>query len=50
VRVVTLAVYEHNHSARRLYGTLGFRDTGQPTESDVDGETWTSIEMELPVA
>ncbi len=49
VRVVTLGVYEHNHSARSLYGTLGFSETGQRTEIDVDGEMWTSIEMELPV-
>ncbi|MGQ1799005.1 GNAT family N-acetyltransferase [Kocuria oceani] len=46
--VLTLGVYANNAAARRLYGTLGFRETGLVRDTKVDGHIWHALEMERP--
>ena len=49
VRTITLGVYEHNHAARRLYQHLGLMETETRSQVSVDDETWTSLELVLPL-
>lgn len=49
VWAISLGVYEHNLAARRLYGRLGFVETGVRGRVSVDDEIWTSLELVLPV-
>ncbi|WP_425559536.1 GNAT family N-acetyltransferase [Kocuria gwangalliensis] len=46
--VMTLGVYAHNTSARYVYESLGFRETGRVRSAEVDGRPWHALEMELP--
>ena len=43
-----LGVYAHNVSARRVYESLGFRETGRVRSTEVDGQPWYAVEMERP--
>lgn len=49
VHATTLGVYEHNHSARRLYASLGFLETGERTSTQVTNDTWSSLELRRPL-
>jgi ribosomal protein S18 acetylase RimI-like enzyme len=46
---ITMGVYEHNQAARRLYQDLGFMETETRGQVSLDDETWTSLELVLPV-
>lgn len=46
--VMKLGVYAHNVSARRVYESLGFRETGRVRSTEVDGQPWHAVEMERP--
>ncbi|MGQ1838362.1 GNAT family N-acetyltransferase [Kocuria turfanensis] len=46
--VLTLGVYAHNAVARRLYGSLGFRETGLVRDTRVGEHIWHVLEMERP--
>ena len=46
--VLTLGVYAHNTAARRLYGSLGFRETGAVRDTRVGERTWHALEMARP--
>lgn len=48
--VLTLGVYAHNAAARRLYGSLGFRETGPVRDTRVGEHIWHVLEMERPRA
>lgn len=45
---MTLGVYAHNTSARHMYESIGFRETGRVRSTEVDGRPWHALEMELP--
>lgn len=50
MREIYLGVYEHNAVARALYASLGFRVAEvSPEPIEVDGESWTPLEMVLSV-
>jgi ribosomal protein S18 acetylase RimI-like enzyme len=42
-----LHVYAHNTPARRLYASLGFRETGVSFRVDADDNAWEALEMEV---
>lgn len=41
-----LGVYAHNVSVRRVYESLGFRETGRVRSTEVNGQPWHAVEME----
>ena len=43
-----LGVYAHNVPARRVYESLGFRETGRVRSTEVAGRPWHALEMERP--
>ena len=45
---MTLGVYGHNTSARHVYESIGFRETGRVHSTKVDSQPWHALEMELP--
>lgn len=44
--VMKLGVYAHNVSARRVYESLGFQETGRVRSTEVGGQPWHALEME----
>ena len=44
---ITLGVYQDNLPARALYADLGFVDTGNRRATQVDGQAWVSLDLEL---
>lgn len=46
--VLTLGVYAHNAVARRLYGSLGFRETGLVRDTRVGEHIWHVLDLERP--
>lgn len=43
-----LGVYAHNTSARGVYESLGFRETGRVRSTEMDRQLWHILEMTLP--
>lgn len=48
VQCVSLRVYSHNEPAATLYEQLGFLPSGNPRTTEVDEQSWTSVELRLP--
>ena len=44
--VMNLGVYAHNVSARRVYESLGFQETGRVRSTEVGGQPWHALEMQ----
>lgn len=42
-----LHVYAHNTPARRLYASLGFKETGVSVRVDAEDNQWDALEMEV---